>query len=155
MLTYFVAILFQTKKVLFNLVGHAEQVNSVDFHPRKANLLCSCDVNDEIKLWNVKESTCFRSFKVSLWCWNKMMLNYKQVSQNLWISSSNGSDFEFVMVQWQGATRQVRFQCRQGNLLAAATGNVINLIDVETGMIQHRFEVRLTLNYIHNFTYMN
>ncbi|KAH6773689.1 hypothetical protein C2S52_003405 [Perilla frutescens var. hirtella] len=91
-----------TKKYHKDLVGHADQVMSMDFHPRKTNLLCSCDCNDEIKLWHVKESSCFRSFK--------------------------------------GANRQVRFQSRQGNLLAAATGNMINLIDVETGMIQHRFE---------------
>ncbi|KAI3456250.1 hypothetical protein Pfo_012913 [Paulownia fortunei] len=87
---------------LFNLIGHAEHVTSLDFHPKKANLLCSCDSNDEIRLWNIKESACFHSFK--------------------------------------GANRQVRFQPRLGNLLAAATGKVISLIDVETGMIQYRFE---------------
>ncbi|XP_047981706.1 transcriptional corepressor LEUNIG_HOMOLOG-like [Salvia hispanica] len=91
-----------SRKILYNLVGHADQVMSVDFHPRKSNLVCSCDCSDEIRLWNFKESACFRFFK--------------------------------------GANRQVRFQPRQGNLLAAATGNVINMIDVETGMIRYRFE---------------
>ncbi|XP_057764479.1 transcriptional corepressor LEUNIG_HOMOLOG-like [Salvia miltiorrhiza] len=91
-----------TKKILYNLVGHADQVMSVDFHPRKTNLVCSCDRSDEIRFWNAKESACSRYFK--------------------------------------GANRQVRFQPRQGSLLAAATGNVINLIDVETGMTHYRFE---------------
>ncbi|KAL2474032.1 transcriptional corepressor LEUNIG-like [Forsythia ovata] len=84
------------------LVGHVEPVMSLDFHPTKANILCSCDSNDEIRLWNVNESACIRAFK--------------------------------------GANRQVRFQPRSGNLLAAATGNVINMIDVETGTIHYRLE---------------
>ncbi|KAK4439956.1 Transcriptional corepressor LEUNIG [Sesamum alatum] len=89
-------------RALFNLVGHGEHVMSMDFHPRNTNLLCSCDSNDEIRLWNVKESACFHTLK--------------------------------------GANQQVRFQPRQGNLLAAASGNIINLIDVDTGMLQQRLE---------------
>ncbi|PON61396.1 Guanine nucleotide-binding protein, beta subunit [Trema orientale] len=50
-------------KSLLNLLGHSEQVRSVDFHPRKVDLLCSCDTNNEIRLWNVKQSTCTRVFK--------------------------------------------------------------------------------------------
>lgn len=40
----------------------------------------------------------------------------------------------------QGGNRQVRFQPRRGNLLAAATGNSINLINIETGVTEQRFE---------------
>ncbi|XP_024158090.1 transcriptional corepressor LEUNIG_HOMOLOG isoform X1 [Rosa chinensis] len=45
------------------LEGHTEHVMSVDFHPRKFNLLSSCDSNDEIRLWNVNQSKCTRMFK--------------------------------------------------------------------------------------------
>ncbi|KAK3010234.1 hypothetical protein RJ639_010806 [Escallonia herrerae] len=79
---------------LLTLKGHAEQVTSLDFHPRKVNLMCSCDRNDQIFLWNVDESACTRISK--------------------------------------GASRQVRFQPQAGNFLAAASGNAISLIDVET-----------------------
>uniref|UniRef100_A0A3N7ERP4 Uncharacterized protein n=1 Tax=Populus trichocarpa TaxID=3694 RepID=A0A3N7ERP4_POPTR len=48
---------------LFKLLGHAEQVMSLDFHPRKVDLLCSCDGNDEIRLWNVNKRTCMRVSK--------------------------------------------------------------------------------------------
>ncbi|CAA3000932.1 transcriptional corepressor LEUNIG-like isoform X1, partial [Olea europaea subsp. europaea] len=84
------------------LVGHAKPVMSLDFHPTKVNILCSCDSNDEIRLWNVNESACILAFK--------------------------------------GANKQVRFQPRSGNLLAAATGNVINMIDVETSTIKYRLQ---------------
>ncbi|KAK9268153.1 hypothetical protein L1049_010595 [Liquidambar formosana] len=85
-------------KSLFKLHGHAEQVTSLDFHPRKMDLLCSCDSNDEIRLWNVNQSACVHISK--------------------------------------GATRQVRFQPRAGNLLATAAGNCISIIDVETDNLQ-------------------
>ncbi|CAA2977944.1 transcriptional corepressor LEUNIG-like [Olea europaea subsp. europaea] len=84
------------------LVGHAKPVMSLDFHPTKVNILCSCDSNDEIRLWNVNESACILAFK--------------------------------------GANKQVRFQPRSGNLLAAATGNVINMIDVETSTVKYRLQ---------------
>ncbi|KAK3007136.1 hypothetical protein RJ639_016693 [Escallonia herrerae] len=83
---------------LLTLKGHAEQVTSLDFHPRKANLMCSCDRNDQIFLWNVDENACTRISK--------------------------------------GASRQVRFQPQAGNFLAAASGNAISLIDVETNSRQ-------------------
>ncbi|CAL5412243.1 unnamed protein product [Camellia sinensis] len=89
-------------KSLCKFVGHAEQVTSLDFHPRKVDLLCSCDSNDEIRLWNVNECTCTHIFK--------------------------------------GASRQVRFQPRVGNLLATASGNKISLYDVETNSLQYCLE---------------
>ncbi|KAJ4834278.1 hypothetical protein Tsubulata_028317 [Turnera subulata] len=91
-------IVMQPSKSLISFSGHSEQVMSLDFHPRKVDLLCSCDTNDEIRLWNVKKSTCVR------------------VSQ--------------------GGIKQVRFQPQCGKLLATATGNNINVIDVEIGDIQ-------------------
>ncbi|KAL1099562.1 hypothetical protein V6Z11_D05G171500 [Gossypium hirsutum] len=45
-------------KSLFKLVGHAEQVFSLDFHPRKTDLLCSCDSNNEMRLWNINQRSC-------------------------------------------------------------------------------------------------
>ncbi|EOY28211.1 LisH dimerization motif,WD40/YVTN repeat-like-containing domain isoform 2 [Theobroma cacao] len=81
-------------KSLCKLVGHAEQVLSLDFHPRKMDLLCSCDSNNEMRLWNVNQRSCMHVSK--------------------------------------GATKQVRFQPQLGKLIAAASGNVVNVIDVET-----------------------
>ncbi|XP_048337349.2 transcriptional corepressor LEUNIG isoform X2 [Ziziphus jujuba] len=89
-------------KSLFQLVGHAERVLSIDFHPRKIDLLCSCDINDEIRFWNVNQSSCLRVSK--------------------------------------GAIKQVRFQPQSGKLLATASGNVINLFDVETGNLHSSFK---------------
>ncbi|XVF40471.1 hypothetical protein PTKIN_Ptkin01aG0116200 [Pterospermum kingtungense] len=48
---------------LFKLEGHAEQVFSLDFHPRKVDLLCSCDSNNEMRLWNINQGSCIRVSK--------------------------------------------------------------------------------------------
>ncbi|KAK8682047.1 hypothetical protein V6N13_054444 [Hibiscus sabdariffa] len=86
------------RKSLFKLVGHADQVLSLDFHPRTVDLLCSCDNNNEMRLWNIDQRTCIHVSKA--------------------------------------ATKQVRFQPQLGRLIATASGNVINLIDVETNKPQ-------------------
>ncbi|KAE8656405.1 Detected protein of confused Function [Hibiscus syriacus] len=77
------------RKSLFKLVGHAEQVLSLDFHPRKVDLLCSCDSNNEMRLWNINQRTCINVSKPGL-----------------------------------------------GKLIATASGNVVNVIDVETNKPQ-------------------
>lgn len=38
---------------------------SLDFHPRKMDLLCSSDSNNEIRLWDIKEYACLRVSKVN------------------------------------------------------------------------------------------
>nr|ABD32372.2 Lissencephaly type-1-like homology motif; WD40-like [Medicago truncatula] len=50
-------------KSLFKLSGHSEQVMSLDFHPEKVDILCSCDNNDIIRLWNVNKRSCLRVTK--------------------------------------------------------------------------------------------
>ncbi|XP_047311833.1 transcriptional corepressor LEUNIG-like [Impatiens glandulifera] len=50
-------------KSILKLDKHGEQVTSLDFHPRNSNLLCSCDIGGEIRLWDVKQSTCASVFQ--------------------------------------------------------------------------------------------
>nr|XP_012575073.1 transcriptional corepressor LEUNIG-like isoform X2 [Cicer arietinum] len=50
-------------KSLLKLTGHSEQVMSLDFHPRKVDLLCSCDSNDIIRVWNVNQCACLHVIK--------------------------------------------------------------------------------------------
>nr|CAB3448303.1 unnamed protein product [Digitaria exilis] len=45
--------------------GHGFQVTSLDFHPKKTDLLCSCDGNGEIRYWNVTQLACLRAIKVA------------------------------------------------------------------------------------------
>nr|GLL46791.1 transcriptional corepressor LEUNIG-like isoform X4 [Ipomoea trifida] len=48
---------------LRNFNGHSASVMSVDFHPNKEDLICSCDGDGEIRYWSIKNGSCTRVFK--------------------------------------------------------------------------------------------
>ncbi|KAM3328875.1 hypothetical protein ACQJBY_026151 [Aegilops geniculata] len=82
--------------------GHSASVMSVDFHPNKDDLICSCDGNGEIRLWSISNGRAVRNFK--------------------------------------GGSSQLRFQPRHGGFLAAASENVVSILDVETQACVRIFE---------------
>ncbi|KAJ6388124.1 hypothetical protein OIU77_026655 [Salix suchowensis] len=43
--------------------GHTSHVMSLDFHPKKNDLFCSCDDNNEIRFWNIKQHSSTRISK--------------------------------------------------------------------------------------------
>ncbi|XP_026457647.1 transcriptional corepressor LEUNIG_HOMOLOG-like isoform X3 [Papaver somniferum] len=43
--------------------GHSANVTSLDFHPKKTEIFCSCDANGEIRYWNINQSACSRVSK--------------------------------------------------------------------------------------------
>ncbi|TXG72565.1 hypothetical protein EZV62_001144 [Acer yangbiense] len=43
--------------------GHTSHVKSLDFHPKKNDLFCSCDTNNEIRYWNINQYSCARISK--------------------------------------------------------------------------------------------
>ncbi|KAJ0803091.1 putative transcription factor WD40-like family [Helianthus annuus] len=45
-------------------MGHSASVMSLDFHPNKDDLLCSCDGDGEIRYWSVNNGSYTRVFKV-------------------------------------------------------------------------------------------
>ncbi|KAL7151742.1 hypothetical protein ABFS83_04G052000 [Erythranthe nasuta] len=43
--------------------GHSSHVMSLDFHPKKTDLFCFCDSNNEIRYWNINPFSCTRISK--------------------------------------------------------------------------------------------
>ncbi|AQK90548.1 Transcriptional corepressor LEUNIG [Zea mays] len=43
--------------------GHSASVMSLDFHPNKDDLICSCDGDNEIRFWSIKHGNAVRIFK--------------------------------------------------------------------------------------------
>ena len=41
-------------------------VTSLDFHPNKDDLICSCDNDGEIRYWSINNGSCTRVYKVDL-----------------------------------------------------------------------------------------
>ncbi|KAL9406993.1 hypothetical protein Peur_003965 [Populus x canadensis] len=87
---------------LKTFTGHTSHVVSLDFHPKKNDLFCSCDGNNEIRFWNINQYSCTRISK--------------------------------------GGTAQVRFQPRIGQLLAAASDNVVSIFDIESDRQTHSLQ---------------
>ncbi|KAL5208360.1 hypothetical protein ABZP36_032795 [Zizania latifolia] len=48
---------------LHTFTGHGFQVTSLEFHPKKIDLLCSCDGNGEIRYWDLTQLNCMRTMK--------------------------------------------------------------------------------------------
>ncbi|CAH9107347.1 unnamed protein product [Cuscuta epithymum] len=48
---------------LRNFTGHSAGVMSLDFHPNKEDLICSCDGDGEIRYWSITNGSCTRAFK--------------------------------------------------------------------------------------------
>ena len=57
----------QTGYSLRNFTGHSASVMSLDFHPNKDDLICSCDDNGEIRYWSINNGSCARVFKVKFY----------------------------------------------------------------------------------------
>ncbi|MFQ6642519.1 hypothetical protein Gotur_017523 [Gossypium turneri] len=54
-------LLLETASPAYSLrtfVGHSTTVTSLDFHPTKDDLICSCDNNSEIRYWSIKNGSC-------------------------------------------------------------------------------------------------
>ncbi|MED6218716.1 hypothetical protein PIB30_029039 [Stylosanthes scabra] len=48
---------------LRTFTGHSASVMSLDFHPNKDDLICSCDGDGEIRYWSINNGSCARVFK--------------------------------------------------------------------------------------------
>lgn len=49
---------------LRTFTGHSAPVMSLDFHPNKEELICSCDSDGEIRYWSINIGSCAQVFKV-------------------------------------------------------------------------------------------
>ncbi|PQQ02533.1 hypothetical protein Pyn_24704 [Prunus yedoensis var. nudiflora] len=45
------------------LLGHSASVMSLDFHPNKDDLICSCDSDGQIRYWSINNGSCSSVFK--------------------------------------------------------------------------------------------
>lgn len=60
----FFDLIMQPGYSLRTFTGHSASVMSLDFHPNKDDLICSCDGDGEIRYWSIKNGSCVRVFKV-------------------------------------------------------------------------------------------
>ncbi|KAG6466299.1 hypothetical protein ZIOFF_075909 [Zingiber officinale] len=60
--SYNLLLYFSSVNCLHTFSGHNAPVTSLDFHPQKSDLLCSCGNNRDIRYWSASHFLCTRSF---------------------------------------------------------------------------------------------
>lgn len=123
-----------------DLVGHVGHVMSIDFHPTKLDLLCSCDSNDEIRLWDVNSGDCKLNFKGG----TRQVRFQPQLGD--FLASSTGNiinifDVETNSIQkkLQGHVKDILSICWEisGNYLASVSEDSARIWSVSDGKCIH------------------
>ncbi|KAK4373992.1 hypothetical protein RND71_004669 [Anisodus tanguticus] len=119
-----------------DIVEHAEQVMSIDFHPTKVGLLSSCDSNDEIRLWDVNRGDC----KLILKGGSRQVRFQPQLGDLLASSTENNINIfdvktNSIQKKLQGHIKDVRSICwdMSGNYLASACEDIARIWPVSDG----------------------
>jgi WD40 repeat protein len=125
---------WQPSYCLQEYTAHTSAVMSLDFHPKKTDLFCFCDNDNEISYWNINPFSCTRISKVGPFV---LLLIHISITEA-------ALDYLLILIFYclaQGGMAQVRFQPRIGHMLAAASDKVVSIFDVETDRKTYSFQV--------------
>ncbi|KAE9591721.1 putative transcription factor WD40-like family [Lupinus albus] len=86
---------------MLKLDGHAGQVMSLDFHPRRVDLLCSSDSNDVIRLWDVEEGACLHISKGG-----SKQVRFQPCGK--FLATATGNDIKLVDVEADSIVRDLK-----------------------------------------------
>lgn len=131
--------------------GHGSQVTSIDFHPKKTDLLCSCDGNGEIRLWNVSQYSCSRVSKGG----TAQVRFQPRIGRLLAAASENvvtifDVETDTKTLSLQGHTKEVHSVCwdNNGDFLASVSQDSVKVWSLVSGECIH--ELNTTVNKFHS-----
>lgn len=133
----------QTDYSLRTFTGHSASVMSLDFHPNKEDMICSCDSDGEVRSWSINNGSCLTCVKVlKVRCY---LLYFNEIiCLIIKFFSLIIELFPNHIFSSQGGATQMRFQPRKGKYLAAASEKAIYILDGET---QHTCRSPLQVGY--------
>ncbi|GMJ09013.1 LEUNIG_homolog, MUCILAGE-MODIFIED 1 [Hibiscus trionum] len=116
--------------------GHSSPVMSLDFHPKKTDLFCFCDNDDEICYWNLNTFSCTRMSKGGM-----AQVRFQPRIGHLLAAASDKvvSIFDVETnrqtLTFQGHSEMVNYICWDvnGDYLASVSHNLVKLWSVATG----------------------
>lgn len=136
---------------LNTFTGHGSQVTSIDFHPNKTEVLCSCDGNGEIRLWNVNQYACARVTKGA----SAQVRFQPRLGRLLAAASENIVSIRDVETDtrthsFQSHTKEVMSICwnNTGEYLASVSQDSVKVWSIATGECIH--ELSTTANKFHS-----
>ncbi|KAJ6798579.1 transcriptional corepressor LEUNIG-like protein isoform X4 [Iris pallida] len=131
--------------------GHSSKVTSIDFHPKKTDILCSCDGNGEIRLWNVSQYSCSRVSKGGM----AQVRFQPRIGRLLAAASENvisifDVETDTKTASLQGHTNEVISVCwdNNGDFLASVSQDSVKVWSIASGACIH--ELNTNVNKFHS-----
>lgn len=121
--------------------GHGSQVTSLDFHPKKTDVLCSCDGNGDIRFWNVNQYSCIRNSKgatAQVRFQPRVGVLLAAATEN--IVSIFDVEADRKTLSLQEHTKEVHSVCwdSNGDYLASVSQDTVKVWSINTGECIHR-----------------
>ncbi|KAK1265928.1 Transcriptional corepressor LEUNIG [Acorus gramineus] len=120
--------------------GHGSHVMSLDFHPKKTDLFCSCDGNGEIRYWNVNQFPCTRVSKGG----TAQVRFQPRIGQYLAAAADNVVSIFDVETDrktrtLQGHNKEVHSLCwdASGDYLASVSQDSVRVWSISSGEVVH------------------
>ncbi|KAF2612722.1 hypothetical protein F2Q70_00013547 [Brassica cretica] len=117
-------------------MGHSSMVTSLDFHPNKDDLICSCDTDGEIRYWSINNGSYTRVYKGG----STQLRFQPRVGKYLAASSANVVSVLDVETQacrhsLQGHANQINSVCwdPSGDFLASVSEDMVKVWTLGTG----------------------
>ncbi|KAF3627356.1 Transcriptional corepressor LEUNIG [Capsicum annuum] len=132
--------------------GHTSHVMSLDFHPKKNDLFCFCDSNNEIRYWSITPFSCTRVSKQG----GSAQVRFQPLSGRLLAAASDKVVSVFDVENdrkihsFQGHPGVVNYLCwdLNGELLASISEESVKVWSLTTGDCIH--ELSATGNQFHS-----
>ncbi|KAF8108778.1 hypothetical protein N665_0104s0093 [Sinapis alba] len=125
---------------LRTISGHAAPVMSLDFHPQKTEILCSCDGNNDIRFWNINASNYIHASKGA-----STQVRFQPISGKF-LAAASDNTVSLVDVEkdmrvhlLKGHSSNVNSVCwsTSGELLASVSENSVKLWSPSSGDCIH------------------
>ncbi|KAJ8534582.1 hypothetical protein K7X08_016310 [Anisodus acutangulus] len=132
--------------------GHTSHVMSLDFHPKKNDLFCFCDSNNEIRYWSISPFSCTRVSKQG----GSAQVRFQPMTGRLLAAASDKVVSVFDVENdrqihsFQGHPGVVNYLCwdHNGELLASVSEESVKVWSLNTGDCIH--ELIATGNQFHS-----
>nr|XP_016487635.1 PREDICTED: transcriptional corepressor LEUNIG_HOMOLOG-like isoform X2 [Nicotiana tabacum]XP_018629374.1 transcriptional corepressor LEUNIG_HOMOLOG-like isoform X2 [Nicotiana tomentosiformis] len=137
---------------LNSYTGHTSHVMSLDFHPKKNDLFCFCDSNNEIRYWSISPFSCTRVSKQG----GSAQVRFQPITGHLLAAASDKvvSIFDVEndrqLQSFQGHSGVVNYLCwdLNGDLLASVSEESVKVWSLTTGDCIH--ELSTNENQFHS-----